>query len=152
MRTVCIYTTFILLLCAVCQPALEAQTVLPAPTASEMRELHTSFSALFQAMKDGDVSVIEQYSSGQMSSEYKKLLEQNQDYPAFLRNFYKGATFSIANVTPTPDGNMVVDVVIQLSGGSKSITRLNVKRFDGAPAQWKVTSVARNIRTIHQDR
>jgi hypothetical protein len=117
-----------------------------------MRELHTSFSTLFQAMKDGDVAVIEQYSSGQMSSEYKKLLEQNREYPAFLRNFYKGATFSISGVTPTPDGDMIVDVVIQFGGGSKSVTRLNVKRFDGAPAQWKVTSVAKSIQPIHHGR
>jgi hypothetical protein len=117
-----------------------------------MRELHTSFSALFQAMKDGDVAVIEQYSSGQMSSEYKKLLEQNKDYPAFLRSFYGGATFSIASVTPTPDGNMVIDVVIQLGGGSRSVTRLTVKRFDGASATWKVAGVVKSIRTIHQDR
>jgi hypothetical protein len=152
MRTTCTYIMLVLLLCGVCPPALDAQTVSPVPTASEMRELQTSFSALFQAMKDGDVATIEQYSSGHMSSEYKKLLEQNRDYPAFLRNFYKGATFSIAGVTPAPDGDIVVDVAIQLRGGSKSIMRLNAKRFDGDPAQWKVTGVARNIRTIHQDR
>jgi hypothetical protein len=93
-------------------------------------------------MKDGDVAVIEQYFSGQMGAEYKTLLEENQDYPAFLRNFYKGATFSIAKVTPT-DGGMVVDVVIQLGGGSRSVTRLNAKRFDGPPPTWKVTGVAR---------
>jgi hypothetical protein len=98
-------------------------------------------------MKDGDVATIEQYSSGQMSSEYKKLLEQNQDYPAFLRSFYKGATFSIANVTPTSDGGVIVDVVIQLGGGSRSVTRLNAKRFDGVTATWKVTSVMRDTRT-----
>lgn len=147
MRTACVYIMFVLLLCTVCQPALHAQMVSPAPSASEMRELHTSFDALFQAMRDGDVAIIERYFSGSMSAEYKKLLEQNQDYPAFLRNFYKGATFSIASVTPTSDGNMVVDVAIQLGGGSRSITRLNVKRFDGAAATWKVTGVAKDART-----
>ena len=90
---------FLLLLCAVCQPILHAaQTARSTPSASEMRELRTSLNTLFQAMKDGDVATIQQYCSGQMSSEYKKLFEENQDYPAFLRNFYKGATFSIAKV------------------------------------------------------
>jgi hypothetical protein len=138
---------FVLLLCTVCQPALHAQMVSPAPSASEMRELHTSFSALFQAMKDGNVAVIEQYFSGSMSAEYKKLLEQNQDYPVFLRSFYKGATFSVASVTPTSAGGMIVDVVIQLGSGSRSVTRLNVKRFDGDAATWKVTGVAKDART-----
>jgi hypothetical protein len=147
MRTTCINSMFVLLVCIVCQPALAAQTVSPAPSASEMRELHTSFGALFQAMRDGDVAVIEQYLSGHMSSEYKTLLEQNKDYPAFLRNFYKGATFSIASVTPTSDGSVVVDVVIQLGDGSKSITRLTAKRSDSAPASWKVARVIREPRT-----
>ena len=146
MRTICVYIVLVLLFSIVCQPGLEGQTVTPAPTATEMRELRASFGVLFQAMKDGDVAVIEQYSWGQMSSEYKKLLEQNQDYPAFLRNFYKGASFSIAGATPTPDGDMVVDIAIQLRGGSKSIMRLTAKRFDGAPAVWKVTGVMRDRR------
>jgi hypothetical protein len=147
MRTTCINITLVLLLYTICQSALDAQTVSPTPSASEMRELHTSFGALFQAMREGDVAVIEQYLSGHMSSEYKKLLEQNKDYPAFLRNFYKGATFSIASVTPTSDGGAVVDVVIQLGDGSKSITRLTAERSDGVPAIWKVARVTRDPRT-----
>jgi hypothetical protein len=47
---------------------------------------------------------------------------------------------------------MVIDVVIQLGGGSRSVTRLTVKRFDGASATWKVAGVVKSIRTIHQDR
>jgi hypothetical protein len=139
MKTTCAH--LILLLGTLCPLALHAQ-VPSSPSASQMRELRTSFDTLFQAMKDGNVAVIQQYFAGQMSAEYKVLLEQNQDYPAFLRNFYKGATFSISNVTPTSDGDMIVDVVIQFASGSRSVTRLNAKRLDGAPAKWKVTGVA----------
>ncbi len=145
MRAHCIFIALLLLLCTVYQPAPGAQTT--APSDSELRELHASFNTLFQAMKDGNVAVIEQYFSGSMSAEYKKLLEQNQDYPAFLRNFYKGATFSIAGVTPTSDGDMIVGVVIQLGGGSRSVTKLNVKRFDGSPATWKVIGMVKDART-----
>lgn len=141
-----------LLLCGICQPILRAaQAARTTPSASEMRELRTSLNTLFQAMKNGDVATIQQYCSGQMSSEYKTLFEQNQDYPAFLRNFYKGATFSIANVTPIPDGDVVVDVEIELGGGSKSVTRLNAKRFDGSPAKWKVTNVVTGTRTSRHE-
>ena len=136
---------FLLLLCAICQPILHAgQAAGSTPSPSEMRELRTSFTTLFQAMKDGDVATIQKYCSGQMLSEYKTLFEQNQDYPAFLRNFYKGATFSIANLKPTPDGDMVVDVVIELGEGSKSTTHLNAKRFDGPPPIWKVTNIVKS--------
>jgi hypothetical protein len=144
MKTACIRGLLVLVLCAASQPALWAQS---APSASELRELHASFNALFQAMKDGDVAVIEQYFSGQMSSEYKVLLEQNRDYPAFLRNFYRGATFSVAGVTPTPEGDMIVSVAIQLAGGSRSVTRLHAKRFEGTAASWKVTGVVKEGRT-----
>jgi hypothetical protein len=145
MRANCIFIA-LLLLCTVYQPALRAQTA--APSDSELRELHASFNTLFQAMKDGDVAVIEQYCSGAMQSQYKVLLEQNKDYPVFLRNFYRGATFTIANVTAAQDGGMVVDVGIQLAGGSRSITKLHANRFQGAPAIWKVTGLVKEGPTI----
>lgn len=136
----------IVTLCAAIPSATAAQTNIPAPpSASEMRELYTSLDELFQGMKNGDVAVIQQHFSG--LSEYKVLLEQNKDYPAFLRNFYRGATFNISRVTPTPDGDMVVDVVIQLAGGSRSVTRLNVKGFEGTPVKWRVIGVVKEART-----
>jgi len=136
----------IITLCAAIPSATAAQTNSPPPpSASEMRELYTSLDELFKGMKNGDVVVIQQHLSG--LSEYKVLLEQNKDYPAFLRDFYRGATFSISRVTPTADGGMVVDVVIQLAGGSRSVTQLNVKRFDDAPAKWRVIGVVKEERT-----
>ena len=150
MKNVRIRVLFLFLLWPIWQPALHAQavqTVRSTPSASDMRELRANLNTLFQAMKEGDVATIQQYCSGPMAAEYKTLFEQNQEYPAFLRNFYKGATFTISNVTATPDGEMVVDVVIELGGGSKSLTKLNVKRFEGTPAKWKVTDVVKDVRT-----
>ncbi len=144
MKNIVWYVAVGLLLCAAAQPVVWGQAAPQGPSASEMRELHTSFNALFEAMKDGNVAVIEQYFSGPMGSEYKKLLEENGEYPAFLRDFYRGATFTIARVTPTPEGDVVVDVAIQLHGGSRSITKLHAKRFDGT---WKVTNVVNAPRT-----
>jgi hypothetical protein len=115
-------------------------------SAAEQREIQASFLTLFEAMKGGDVAVIEQHSAGAMLSEYKKLFEENQQYPAFLRSFYKGASFSIARVTPTPEGEVIVEVAIQLGGGSRSITKLHAKRFDGSSPTWKVTEVVRPSR------
>lgn len=146
MKTTCLGATILLLICTAGVPAARAQAT-TTPTSAEMQQLRASFNTLFQAMKDGDVATIEQYCSGQMGTEYKTLLEKNGDYPAFLRNFYRGATFNIANVTKNPDGDMIVNVAIQLAGGSSSITQLYAKRFDGSPASWKVTGVVKPART-----
>jgi hypothetical protein len=147
MKNARIRIPILLLLGAMCQPILHAgQTTPSTPSVSEMGEVRTSLNILFQAMKEGDVATIEEYSSGPMLSEYKTLFERNQEYPVFLRNFYKGATFSITNVKPTPDGDMFVEVVIQLGEGSKSVTKLNVKRFDGVPVKWKVTEIVKEAR------
>jgi len=140
MKTIFAHATLALMLCGLCPVALRAQ-VPSSPSAAQVREIRSSFDTLFRAMKDGNVAVIEQYFAGQMSAEDKKLLEQNTKYPAFLRNFYKGATFGISKLTPASDGNVIVDVVIQLGSGSRSVTRLEAKRFDGVPARWKVTGV-----------
>jgi hypothetical protein len=115
---------------------------------AEMQELTGSFNTLFAAMKDGNVAVIEKHFSGTMLTEYRKLLEQNEDYPAFLRNYYKGASFRIARVTPAEDGEVVVDVAIQLDSGSTSITRLATKRFASSAELWKVTAVANDDRAV----
>ena len=141
----------LLMLCLICQPMLRsAQTASPTASPAETRELRSDLITLFQAMKDGDVATIEQHCSGPMLAEYKTLFEQNQEYPAFLRNFYKGATFSIGSVKPRPDGEMTVEAIIELGGGSKSITRLNVKRFEGSSPKWKVTDVVRDARTANR--
>jgi hypothetical protein len=142
MKTACAPIALLLLLFA---PAAYPQK--PANVSSaDVREVLASFHALFQAMKAGNVAVIEKYFSGPMSLEYQTLLKKNQDYPAFLRNFYKGATFRITKVTPAGNGDVVVDVVIQLGGGSTSTTQLVAKRFNGSPAQWRVT------RLVHANR
>jgi hypothetical protein len=144
MRRGCAVVTLLVLLGACCAAAAKAQASI---SAAEMQELTESFNTLFAAMKDGNVAVIEKYCSGGMLTEYRKLLEQNQEYPAFLRKFYKGASFRIASVTPVSDGERVVDVVIQLGDGSKSIARLTAQRSADVPATWKVTRITRDPQT-----
>ena len=49
----------------------------------------------FKALKNGDVSSIKLYISEEMYKRYKVLLENNKDYPGFLRNYYQGVDFRV---------------------------------------------------------
>ena len=79
----------------------------------------------FEALKNGDVNEIKQYLSTRMYNEYKTLLEQNKEYPEFLRNYYRDATFSIASASKI-DGEIEVDVIIEFPNNSQSVSKLIV--------------------------
>src|ERR1044072_6003309 len=74
------------------------------PTVEDTQQVQASLQPLFMAMKNGDVQTMEKYFAGQMYAQYKVLLEENSEYPQFLRDFYRDAKFSVGNVTKTPDG------------------------------------------------
>lgn len=49
----------------------------------------------FEALKNGDVKLIKKYIAGYMYESKKVLLEQNMEYPEFLRNYYQGVEFYV---------------------------------------------------------
>ena len=49
----------------------------------------------FEALKNGDVSSLLELISGEMYRNNKVLLEQNEQYPEFLRKYYSGAKFIV---------------------------------------------------------
>lgn len=100
---------------------------------SDMRS--ETFSPLFKALRDGNVEVIKRYISGDMYRQNRVLLEENKDYPRFLRNFYRGANFSVERAIMA-EGDIIADVVIEFPQGSKSFTRLRLSKANGQ--QWKV--------------
>lgn len=94
-----------------------------------------TFLPLFNALKHGNVEVIKCYIAGDMYRQTKVLLEENKGYPQFLRNFYKGANFSVERAI-TAEDDIIADVVIEFPHGSKSSTRLRLNKDNGQ--QWKV--------------
>ena len=52
----------------------------------------------FEALKNGDVSSIKLCMSEGMYKRYKVLLENNKDYPEFLRNYYRGVDFWVESM------------------------------------------------------
>jgi hypothetical protein len=96
-----------------------------------------TFLPLFKALKDGNVQVIKHYISGNMYRQNRVLLEENKDYPRFLRKFYRGANFSVERII-TADGDIIADVVIEFPQGSKSLTKLRLSKANDQ--QWKVVN------------
>jgi len=84
----------------------------------------------FKALENGDVNEIRQYLSADMYNEYRTLLEENKEYPQFLRNYYRGAKFSMIDASEV-DGEVEVDIIIEFPNGSQSINKLRVSKEMG---------------------
>lgn len=100
----------------------------------------------FRALRDGDVSTIKRCISEDMYKKNKALLEQNKDYPKFLRDFYRGARFRSDKAVEI-DGNIIVDVVIEFQGSHRSLSKLRLcKERDGSQGNdkgesWRVREI-----------
>jgi len=97
-----------------------------------------TFATVFQALQSGDVQTLKSHMAGHMYEQYKVLLEENLEYPSFLKNFYRGATFSVTNIVYKGD-DALVDVVITFSGGNKTVTKMLLKQDSNQ--MWKLTEV-----------
>ena len=86
-----------------------------------------AFQPLFSAMKNGEVGKIKNYISGEMLQRNRVLLEQNREYPDFLRKFYDGAQFKV--VKAVRNGDIVVaNIMIIFQDGYESEIRLQLHR------------------------
>ena len=96
-------------------------------------------AAYFHAMKNGDVVTMKSYMGGKLYEKRKILLEQNVNYPDFLRNHYEQGDIQVGEAH---DG--VVKVMVQFPDGSIHAHQLVVEQDpDG---NWKI------INEISRDR
>ena len=90
-------------------------------------QIDEAFHPLFSAMKNGEVGKIKNYISGEMLQRNRVLLEQNKEYPDFLRKFYDGAQFEV--VKAVRNGDIVVaNIMIIFQDGYESEIRLQLHR------------------------
>ena len=75
------------------------------------------------ALKDGDVDSIKRYIAGDMYESKKVLLEQNKEYPEFLRNYYRGVEFYVENTAENGD-YIIVDITIEYPNGDSGSGKL----------------------------
>ena len=103
----------------------------------------------FTALKNGDINAIKQYISPEMHARYKRLLEDNKEYPKFLRDYYRDARFSMEGATTT-DNQVMVDVMIEFPDGHRRIKKMRVfKEANGLQGSnginsWRIDDQAAN--------
>lgn len=100
----------------------------------------------FHALKKGDVGAIKGYLAGDMYEKNKVLLEQNEEYPNFLKNFYHGAVFQVKKVVKAKE-IIFVDVMVTFPGGYQSGAKLQLEeRKSGKKADtWEITNLIEDL-------
>ena len=95
------------------------------------------------ALKNGDLDSIKHYIAGDIYENKRVLLEKNEEYSEFLKNYYHGVEFYIEKAVES--GNyIVVHVLIEFSNGDEGNARLylgkDVNKVPGAleGATWKI--------------
>lgn len=104
-----------------------------------------TFVPLFRAFKNGDVDAIKEYISDDMYEKNKVLLEQNKEYPNFLRNFYRDAIFQVRKVVKS--GEIIfVDVRVRFPGGYQNVVKVQLKegKSKAGDAVWKAINFVDN--------
>lgn len=91
----------------------------------------------FEASKHGDTETIKRLIAGSFYNQRKVLLEENKDYPNFLRKYYQGTELQIGNIIMEENGTVgVVDIKIQFPDGNVDTNKLLLKK--DAIGTWKV--------------
>ena len=102
-----------------------------SPVTSAAQEPHEVVNAYFQAMKNGDVVTMKSYLGGKLYEKRRILLEQNANYPKFLRNHFESGDVQVGEVK---DG--IVKVMIQFPDGSRQSHQMVVEQ--DSSGQWKI--------------
>jgi hypothetical protein len=135
-KSIIILTTFAVLVFA--RAALHAQEAVQA-TPTEYMEVSSVFLPFVEALKTGNVQVLKSLLSEEMYSEYRVLLEENKEYPRFLKRYYQGAEIQLENIFR--EGNDLHGVVrFTFPGGDMSLLKIRVGKKDSS-APWRIGRV-----------
>jgi hypothetical protein len=117
----------ILLVFVTSYPSQAQDRLAISPEYLELVQTDEAFHPFFSAMKNGEVEKIKNYISGEMFERNRVLLEQNREYPDFLRKFYDGAQFKVVEVVRNGD-IVVANIMIIFQDGYESEIRLQLHR------------------------
>jgi len=82
----------------------------------------------FEASKAGDIETIKQVTDGSFYNRRRVLLEENEEYSMFLRDYYQGAQLRLGKITMKPDGTVgVVNMTIRFPSGAIDTKKVLVK-------------------------
>ncbi|SOH03033.1 hypothetical protein KSMBR1_0519 [Candidatus Kuenenia stuttgartiensis] len=104
-----------------------------------------TFVPLFRAFKNGDVDAIKEYISDDVYEKNKVLLEQNKEYPNFLRNFYRDAIFQVRKIVKSEE-MVFVDTRVRFPDGYQGVTKVQLKEGKSKTGDtiWKVINFVDN--------
>jgi hypothetical protein len=88
------------------------------------------------ALKNGDVKTLKTLMAKDLYEERKALIEQNTEYPNFLRRIYQDADFSVSSANAEAN-DILVDVVIKHSDGRENQIKLYVINENN---DWKISN------------
>jgi len=119
-------------------------TLLPAQiivSNSVVTEITKTFNSLFNGLRRGDVQTIQFYFLPEEYARVKVLVEQNSDYPRFLKNFYRGATLRIGQIDSvlSAPNEVIGEFIVDFPGGETLVTRMRLSRDDSGT--WKVKKI-----------
>ena len=134
---------FLLILIILTSSQLSRAQKVPLNGALFMEIKKTVLLPYFNALKDGDVIAIKHFLGPDLYQKNRVLLEQNKEYPKFLRAFYQGVIITIEKAARA-NGTILVDVVLEFPNGDQSFTQLSLLKYGGKsagdPARqvWKI--------------
>lgn len=123
------------LLLAVCSASM-AVSVLGAPNA-EAEEPFDTVTRYTEALQSGDTIAVKALIGGRLYQKKELLLDQNEEYPDFLRDFYEGAEFQVLGelIDVGPRGQGVAVEILFADGNSSEIIAIVERSPEGT---WKV--------------
>lgn len=96
--------------------ALLTSTPLSSASGDDGALIRSALRSFSAGLKAGNTAVIEAWIGGKLLDEKKVLLRKNKAYSQFLRQYYRGATFEVANVTHT-GGQASAELIITFPSG-----------------------------------
>ena len=106
--------------------------------ANKTREATNTVSSFFNDLMNGDLNGIKQYISKEYYHKNRTLLDDNKEYPNFLKEYYQGAKMNLLNIYMAGD-NIMVDIEILFPNQTKGVYVIHLRQEDNI--SWKVIEV-----------
>ena len=120
----------------ICHFLLLISLSVPSVFSADREIIETVVNPFFRALQNGDVETVGSLIADPLYSQVKVLLNDNKEYPDFLRNYYLDSHIEIINIYDYPPEHKKVYLELYLSD-EKQLIELQLHK--SASGDWKVT-------------